>query len=119
LRQGAVDAVVLDATDNDSVGRQGDSASGTFPNESDVMPLAVVDGQVDTEGKEYIFNGSGLLAVACCSWEQSDMNTGAVNLGHDALVARYVGRVDGVEGENVASIVAVRELDPEGESEVR
>ena len=82
------------------------------------MPLAVVDSQVDAEGKENIFDGSGLFAVAYGGWEECNVDAGAVNLGHDALVARYVRRVDSVEGENIASIVAVSELNPECQSKV-
>lgn len=49
LRQGSVDSVVFDAADDDAVGGQSDGAVRAVPDECNVMPLAVVDGQVDAE----------------------------------------------------------------------
>ena len=45
------------------------------------------------------------------------MHSGAVHLGHDALVAPSAGRVDRVERRDVANIVPVRKLDPKGQGQ--
>lgn len=66
------------------------------------MPLAVVDGQVDSEWQKDVLDAD----------QEGDVDSGTVNLGHDARIARRAGRVDGIHGEDVTLVIAVGKLDP-------
>ena len=65
-----------------------------------MLPLAVVDGQINAERKKDVLDAG---------------QEGDVHLSHDALVGPSAGRVDRVERRDVADVVPVRELDPEGQ----
>ena len=70
-----------------------------------MLPLAVVDGQINAERKKDVLDAG----------QEGDVHSGAVHLSHDALVGPSAGRVDRVERRDVADVVPVRELDPEGQ----
>ena len=54
LRQSLAGSVVLGDADDDAICGQSDGSIDSVPDEGDVMPLTVVDGQVDAERKENV-----------------------------------------------------------------
>lgn len=97
-------AVVFNLGGDETLGDQRESAHRSIPNNSNVMPLAVIDGCVFPEAEESVRQ---LL-------EQRNLHAAAVRLQHDSSLGWHVRGRDAVHGEEDTSLITLGILNPHG-----